>query len=243
VALVPLHGRGMRYHGNSPPKLVCKGRGFPWGRQPRTEYLATNQTLKGHLAMQALWSRLVSLIAGEWILDGRPNGGDIIVARSLFASVLLYLIYIAVKHGLDPNRIWSFSGTELQKEAHNSLPIWGALLAAVYASLYARFAAQWSYLAGLYNKLVEAEMGVTGAETVAQREALAYWIASFIEDAEDLHLSTKRMFAPAIRGWLDQPDVRAAYLAGTIGAQQRLQRLEVRLARLLPPTAPAQAVA
>ncbi len=38
-----------------------------------------------------------------------------------------------------------------------ALPTFGAIFAAVYFALYARFASQWSYLANLYNKIKEAE--------------------------------------------------------------------------------------
>jgi hypothetical protein len=180
--------------------------------------------------MRNLWNWIIHIASGEWMLRGNANGGDVIIARSLFAALALYLIFIGLKHGLDPTRNWSFSGDALQREAHASLAVFGALFAAVYASLYARFAAQWSYLAGLYNKLLEAEVGLTGAETAAQMEAFAFWKASFIEDADDLHLSTKRIFVPAIRDWLEEAAVRQAFGEGALGSERRLKALQARLA-------------
>ena len=182
--------------------------------------------------MRNIWNWIIHIASGEWMLKRHANGGDIIIARSFLAATVLYAAFIALKHGLDPARTWSFSGAAFRLEAHASLAVYGALFAAVYASLYARFAAQWNYLAGLYNKLLETEVSLAGAETEAQKEALACWKASFIEDADDLHLSTKRIFVPAIRDWLGEPAVQHAFVEGAIGGRQRLAALQGRLAVL-----------
>lgn len=182
--------------------------------------------------MRKAWSWIVRSISGEWMLDGHPNGGDVIIGRAFFAATIVYLGFIGLKHGLDPQRIWSFSFAALQEEARSSLAVYGTLFAAVYASLYARFSAQWNYLAGLYNKLLEVECKLNGQETEDQKWAFSSWKASFVEDADDLHLFTKRMFVPAIREWLGDPEVRAAFLEGTIGGQKRLDDLNARLAKV-----------
>jgi hypothetical protein len=60
---------------------------------------------------------------------------------------------------------------------------------------YARFSSQWSYLAGVYNQIKAAECRTGFQETV-----LAQWKAGFIEDAADLHLLRKAMFASINQG-------------------------------------------
>lgn len=182
--------------------------------------------------MRAIWNWIVRTISGEWLLDGQPNGGDIIIARSLVASSLLFLGYVALRQSLDPARTWSFSLAAFLEEVRSSLAVYGTLFAVVYASLYARFAAQWNYLAGLYNKLLEVECKLTGTETEDQKWAFSSWKASFVEDADDLHLLTKRMFVPAMREWLGDAEVRSAFIKGAIGGQRRLERLDARLANV-----------
>jgi hypothetical protein len=62
-----------------------------------------------------------------------------------------------------------------------------------------------------------------------ESETLAFWIASFIEDAQDLHLATKRAFAPSIRAWLDVPKVAEAVDSAAPGGKDRCQHLEAKL--------------
>jgi hypothetical protein len=98
-------------------------------------------------------------------------------------------------------------------------------------------ASQWSYLAGVYNTIVKAILDredkykddCRSDSFPCESETLAFWIASFIEDAEDLHLATKRAFAPAIRAWLDVPKVAEAFDSAAPGAKDRRQHLEAKL--------------
>ncbi|HEX2451656.1 MAG TPA: hypothetical protein VHJ69_10965 [Gemmatimonadales bacterium] len=109
----------------------------------------------------------------------------------------------------------------------------GGILAAVYAALYARFAAQWTHLAGLYNQIKAAEVRAAESDTEKTKQALANWKAGFIEDADALHLATKPMFAVIIRHWLAEEVVRSEYLAYGLYGQQRLPQLEKDIARVL----------
>lgn len=176
-----------------------------------------------------VWRKLVHVVSAEWLLDGEPNGGAVILLRSAVSSISLFLGYIALKHSLDPARTWTFSLSALQAEAHGSLPVWGALIAAVYASLYARFSAQWHYLAGLYNKIIETELRMSDAPSDEQRRTLAFWKASFIEDADDLHLLTKPIFVPAIADWLTDENVRTCFSEGAIEGELRLKKVQARI--------------
>lgn len=181
--------------------------------------------------MRAAWNWIVMIVSGEWLLRRQSNGGDLIIARTIIASSTLYICFIGIKHVLDPSRAFAFSAAALQQEAFQALPVLGGLLAAVYATLYTRFAAQWNYLAGLYNQIIKAEIDLAVAGREDKLPELACWKASFIEDAEDLHLSTKRIFLPTIRDWLADAHVRQAYLDGAVHGQSRLDELEKRLAR------------
>lgn len=93
-------------------------------------------------------------------------------------------------------------------------------MGAVYASLYARFASQWSYLAGVYNQIKAAECGQK-----CDRIALAEWKAGFIEDAEDLHLARKPVFASIIHAWVKDAEVEVRFLKDVPGGEHRFELL------------------
>src|SRR5438046_3051938 len=68
----------------------------------------------------------------------------------------------------------------------DNLKVGGVLFAGAYTAFYARFASQWSYLAGVYNQIMAAQ--VRGIPTdPAGQNAFDAWQAGFIEDAEELH--------------------------------------------------------
>lgn len=176
----------------------------------------------------------VDFASAEWMLKRRSNGGTVILMRSIWVSALLFGAYIWAKEVLHPERVgWSFSGTALAAVLRESLEAFGAILAFVYLAFYTRFASQWGYLAGLYNELVKTSLEI--AELPSDKEhAMAWWKAAFIEDAADLHLATKRIFAPAVKDWLQEPQVRECFLKGAFGGAERLKRLEAELRRLIP---------
>ena len=139
------------------------------------------------------FKRVFSLVTGEWLLRSPlwfPNGGGIILVRSLLVSFWIYGLAIYARHILD--------GNALLTSIRDTIPWLGAILAAVYAAFYARFSSQWTYLAGLYNQIKETEIGM---DEGSSRAALETWKAGFIEDAEELHLATKPIFATIIREW------------------------------------------
>jgi hypothetical protein len=101
---------------------------------------------------------------------------------------------------------------------------WAAVVfGSVYTALYARFSAQWRYLADVYNKIKEAEVKYAASEEA--RLYLAQWKAGFAEDAQELHLATKKIFAQVIRNWLQEPEVRKAFVQYTTGGQARYVEL------------------
>ena len=156
----------------------------------------------------------------------RANGGTIILVRALLISLLLYAAAMAFKHAIDPARTWNFSFLALRLELLQSFQWLGAIFAAVYLALYARFAAQWTYLANLYNQIKQAEVraaekGDEGRVT----EKLSVWKAGFLEDAEVLHLATKPVFASVVCAWGGEERVQQSYDKFTPGGVKRLRAL------------------
>jgi hypothetical protein len=109
----------------------------------------------------------------------------------------------------------------------NELPlgaVFGALFAAVYAGLYARFSSQWSYLANVYNQIKAAE-----SRGGCDASRLAEWKAGFIEDAQDLHLALKPLFASVIRAWGSEAEVKGSFETYAPGGALRLAKLMSRV--------------
>lgn len=172
---------------------------------------------------------IVNRISGEWLLSkrGLSNGGSVIVLRALFVSLLVLFIVepasLAIKDVLDPARAWTFDGRRLAHYLVTHLTTTAVVFGSVYTALYARFAAQWRYLADVYNKIKEAEVKYSTQANAADR--LAEWKAGFAEDAEELHLATKKIFAQVIRTWLADEKVKAAFIRYTTGGEERYRNL------------------
>jgi hypothetical protein len=168
--------------------------------------------------------RTVWLLSGEFLLHWpirRANGGTIIFARATMITIIVYSGAIFVHETLDPSKTWEFSSLALRLAINTTLPWFAAVFAGTYAALYARFASQWSYLAGLYNliKSTEAQSGISGHDAVISMKA------GFIEDAEELHLALKQMYAALIRNWLSDLQVREEFIKYAPGGERRLQLL------------------
>jgi hypothetical protein len=172
-----------------------------------------------------MWHRLVEFLSAEFMLR-RSNGGGVILARSLFTAIIVYVVAVATREALAPTSILSFSLSAARGAAYDTLPWFGAIFAGIYAAYYARFAAQWSYLAGLYNQIKAAEAQVADTED-PERASLVFaeWKAGFIEDAEELHLIEKRLFAGIVDAWLEDPLVRYSLEHDTKGGAKLLKRL------------------
>jgi len=160
-------------------------------------------------------SSIIEIVSGEWLLTWleMPNGGAIVLMRSLWASIAVSLFALAVENILDPNRSVSFGWAEFALQLSQNLRWFSAILGAVYAAFYARFASQWAYLAGLYNQIKATE-----CQKDCNLVKLADWKAGFIVDAEELHLANKPLFAEVIKAWRMEPGVEAAYLCMNEGA-------------------------
>lgn len=172
----------------------------------------------------AVWSKIVAFLSFEWILTKyrRPNGGDIILMRAILIASLLYFSAIGVKSYLEPERVLAFDSEELRKQISSTLHWFGALLGSIYAALYTRFASQWRYLANLYNKIKETEAKYGDA---ASKDAIAFWKAGFLEDADDLHLAKKQLFVSVLNAWGKDNKVKSAFVKYSPGGTARFTAL------------------
>lgn len=169
---------------------------------------------------------LLGIASAEFLLVKRANSGGLVLARSLIITVLVYGAAVALKAILEPGAILRFDAANLRAVLKDTLPWAGAIFAGIYATLYGRFSSQWLYLANLYNQLMA---------TQAQAPDYDYstWKAGFIEDAEELHLSLKPMYAAIIADMLKDDTIRERYEADVPNGGERLKRLERNIARVL----------
>src|SRR5262249_54481309 len=132
-------------------------------------------------------------------------------------TVILFVLAIAAFDCAQPTSAWVFDRQEFHRDIAEHFAWLGPIFAAVYAALYARFAAQWGYLSGTYNQIKAAEASKANASAAA----LASWKAGFIEDAELLHLSAKPPFCSVIATWGQEQMVKDAYTHNTPGSDQK----------------------
>jgi hypothetical protein len=72
----------------------------------------------------------------------------------------------------------------------------------------------------LYNQIKAAE-----ARPEAKADVLGNWKAGFIEDADELHLALKPMFATLINHWAQEEEVKAAIVNYAPGGETRLKNI------------------
>ena len=158
-----------------------------------------------------LWTAfevVLHCVSGEFLLNGRPNSGAVVLARAVMVSTALFLLAIGIYSYLDPQSVFGFSWQNGTQLVRSNFAWYGAILGAVYAALYSRYSSQWQYLAGLYNQLMAAEdVNPRGCLSGLQRERRVLWWHAFIVDAKDLHLALKPSFATAIASLLQEEDI------------------------------------
>lgn len=172
----------------------------------RTRAFKSLQTLVNLLSLEFLLTRF------KW-----PNGGTVIFLRAIGISAYITLMYGALVQVVDPDRVFQFSFKELSKQTVECITIYGPVFAAIYIALYSRFSSQWAYLANLYNQIKQTE-----ATPAVDKTILDHWKAAFIEDADELHLSLKPMFAIIIRAWACEQGVRTAFEEAVPDGQRRI---------------------
>jgi hypothetical protein len=179
------------------------------------------------------FGKVLRFVTGESLLDRQSNGSTVIVRRALrttlflYAPVLLLAAFLQTGFGSGPD--WQV----LREVARDTLPWAGAIFAGTYAALYARFSSQWSYLAATYNQFMQAQIESSSRQDSSAAELYIAWKAAILEDACELHLATKPMFAPLVAEFLADPDVVSAFRRNTVHAQRHLDRLRKALPGVL----------
>ncbi|OOX14352.1 hypothetical protein Xbuh_19340 [Xanthomonas axonopodis pv. bauhiniae] len=136
----------------------------------------------------------------EWTLKHRSNSGSIVFLRSLIVSLYIFAFALWLPQVVDPDRTWSPSVRETQIAVRDNFAWLGAIFAALYTGFYARYASQWTYIAGLYNQIKSAAS--TSSIPIEKNEPLLNWQSGFIEDCYHLHLDRKEVFAFIIKQML-----------------------------------------
>lgn len=156
---------------------------------------------------------IVDFLSGEFLLRKNANGGGVIVARSLWVSVWVYMIGIGLKSWTGKDATLSFSGGEFRAVVNETLPWLGAIFAATYAAFYARFSNHCAYLAALYNQImsVKAAMADDDKAYGTANRALTNWQVGFIVDARAMHLANKELFRGVVISLLAEPHIDEAF--------------------------------
>lgn len=178
------------------------------------------------------FSWLVRVLSGEFLLRRWANSGATVLARSILITTTVYALALGLSEATHPESTWVFSWPQLVAAIHQTIPWLGAIFAGSYVALYSRFASQWAYLVGLYNQLMEASLeGRKDGDPQSRKRSdnVDLWWAAFIEDALDLHLATKPMFAAVIRTLFQDPERRAAAVGSVLGGEPRIAELEQRV--------------
>lgn len=156
-----------------------------------------------------IWHFIVLIATGEFLLEWFRwrNGSAVIIARSIWGALGVIGLRIAAVNALDSNKVW-FTLNEAYARAQiaESGTWFAAAFAGLYTALYAKFSSQWTYLAGVYNQIKQAECAANCTE-----DKIAEWKAALVIDADALHLDNNSIFVSLIKGWMKDPKVRAAY--------------------------------
>lgn len=168
---------------------------------------------------------MIRLISFEFVLKWMPNGGTAVLIRSWLVTLWLYVLAISLKSRVEPGATWQFDLNTLRALVSDTIPWIGAIFAGVYVALYSRFASQWSYLANLYNQILQAAVQ-SPPQGISSEQVYRLWQAGFIEDAEELHLARKPMFASVIASMLAKHETREKFVEHSPGGEMRLTKLE-----------------
>jgi hypothetical protein len=161
----------------------------------------------------------LNVLSGEWIINcvTRSNGGAAILMRAAQFAVCVLLTHTWLLWFLTDFGKVEGNGRHLffvSRYITEYFPFIGVAFGAAYAAFYSRFAAQWEYLAGVYNdiKRAEVDIAVGGEGPTAGRAELAQWKKAFIEDALSLHLAYKPLFASVVADWIQHSDVAPLFV-------------------------------
>ena len=160
---------------------------------------------------------MINLFTAEFLLSNHANSGTWVFIRATWTTAFIYGLAFTLRQ-------WGFGWPDTFEAFAATLPWLGFIFAAIYTAYYARFSSQYAYLADLYNQQMAVSAQVDEGEVT--EKVFALWSAAYIEDAEELHLHLKPIFATLIREMLRRPEVREAYKKYTPGGEARLRRVE-----------------
>lgn len=152
--------------------------------------------------------RIIKFLTLEFILDHHPNGGTVVLVRSIWCSVVVYALTVFLVVWIDPDLSPADNTTmyTIREKVVETIPWYGAILAALYTAFYSRFSAQWSYLANLYNQIKAVESNSPTAT------ALVEWKSGFLEDCDEVHLLRKPIMAAIVVNWGKDPKVKESFI-------------------------------
>jgi hypothetical protein len=178
------------------------------------------------------------LLSGEWFICWKKsNSGGVVFMRALWVALLSWIAYsifalprtqAGTDLFLNNVGVVGFLDKWLSLSAEHLLPMLAAVFGGTYAALYARFASQWEYLAGVYNSIKETQISIAlsgSKDTDTALKRLSEWQKAFIEDAEELHLAYKPVYASVVRNWGRDELVRSRFREEGEKSLQRLERI------------------
>lgn len=183
--------------------------------------------------MRRVVESILWVLSGEFMLSFWPNGGSVVFLRALWISFFVFLAAIGLMERLEPSATWAFDASEFATAVRQHLHWLGAIFGGAYAALYARFASQWTYLANLYNHIMSTQAQAPYDGNEERRRVYANWQAGYIEDAENVHLAKKPIYASVINSMLMKADVEEAFIKHTANGAERLEKLKKQIKRVL----------
>ena len=151
-------------------------------------------------------SNFIHVLSGEYLLHSRPNGGGVVLARSSLVSFMFYGVALIFKEVLTPGALFEFSQIAFKNAVGTTIPWFGAIFAATYASFYARYSSQWTYLANTYNQFMAVKASAQSQSIgVNTNKSLVNWQAGFVSDCFTLHLDRKPIFEGVIAELMKDP--------------------------------------
>ena len=169
---------------------------------------------------------VVHYLSFEFYLSGQnANGGTVIFLRAISITATLLLITMCLHNLISPDLVYPIKLVNFRHQLIQLAPWGAALFAGCYVALYTRFSAQWSYLANLYNMIKQAEISMKGTAAGQARDdqekILCEWKAGYIEDALELHLSSKSNVAAIIKSWGSSVEVEKEFRSNTFDGDKR----------------------
>jgi len=179
--------------------------------------------------VRIVWCGFVNVVSGEWIISFLecPNGGGTIAARAVWSSFCICVLVHLFHQILNPLAPISKSYYVSKYGSLRLLSWFGTIFAGVYTALYARFASQWTYLSHVYNEIKKVE-----ASGVDDPRALDEWKADFMEDAVEVQLATKAVFASVIKLWGEKASIKQKFIDHPLGGETRYFQLMGKVTRV-----------